>query len=991
MYIKKKLNFILIQILNIQAKKYGFNNMPLPLIKTLLGLFIVLMTSTSTQSAEPSQTNQPEAFWYDGKWAHEHSDMQPDPSITFGRLPNGFRYAVIPNAKPAGRVSMYLDVQAGSLMETPDELGFAHYVEHMAFNGSRNYAPGALIPFFQRHGMSFGGDTNAHTGWAETVFKLNLTSTDQETLGMGLKVLRDFADGIQFAPKEVAKELGVILAEKNVRDSEAMASKRQRAATLYAGTAFVNQPIGTENCIRAATSAKLNAFYRKWYHPERMILVIAGSVTADQVTQLVQQNFASLTNPNPAPFPSSWGQTKLGGIQAQGEQRAISGEELSVIMRFPRAHQRDTRQNQQNQIIDSVISYCMQRRLLERDQRENLWSNARFTSNWRQGLTPSTAIGVVTHSGGWQHALEALAQELNRARTQGLTRQEIEQALEVTEKRIARLKEQRAGMSNTDVADQFVRAANADYVQTSPDFDLELFRQVRPAITEDMVNVTLKNMLALDDLFLAVGSATPPDSKSVLAAWEKGLDEETTPAAQTQQSVFPYIALPPVTTPPAPASITSRTLSQPDSPAVKLFQTRLNDNVECYVLPLAFDPNKASVQLLFGKGYASLPDSVIALAQTATATLAESGLGALSRLETQKLSERMGGRVGEVHGPNNAIISVEGDARQLELLVQAVWTQFNDPQLAAADLQRAVRKLENQHRKQTETVEEVSRIGGQAFFFGNVRRHKPLAPIEATNLGIDDVRSFVTASRKKEPVRVIISGDIDPATAMALASRYFGNIKTQPGNATENSDDRPAPLEFPAGSIVSVEVPDSVDQAVIRKAWHLDFSPQGNRSVLAARQLAAAALRDKLRRDLRESMGASYSPGAVYRTMPTEADYAMLQVEVHTSKAQLGKVADYLSSLSSWEISQQELERSRLPMLTQVQNSRNSAQYWQRMLLSELATGQPYLEWSKTTETYLQNCTREEVSDALHALLKAPSATWSAASAASTAPSKESK
>ena len=965
--------------------------MRLFLLETVFGLSLVLAALTSSSATENLATSQPEAFWYDGKWAHEHSDMPPDPSITFGRLPNGFRYAVIPNNKPAGRVSMYLDVQAGSLMETSDELGFAHYIEHMAFNGSRNYAPGALIPFFQRHGMSFGGDTNAHTAWAETVFKLNLTSTDPDTLGMGLKVLRDFADGIQFAPKEVAKELGVILAEKNVRDSEAMASKRQRTATLYAKTAFVNQPIGTEDCIRSATSKKLNAFYRKWYHPERMILVIAGSVTADQVAHMVQNNFASLTNTGPAPFPPSWGQTKLGGLHAKGEQRAISGEEISVIMRFPRAHQRDTRQNQQNQIMDTVVSYCMQRRMLERDQRDNLWSNARFTSNWRQGLTPSIAIGLVTHSGGWQHALEALAQELNRVSQHGLSPQEIEQALDVTEKMIARLKEQRAGMSNADVADKFVRAANADYVQTSPDFDLELFQQLRPAITEDMVNLTLKKMLGMDDLFIAVGSATPPDSESILAVWKKGLDEKTAPAAQAQQLDFPYLALPEASTTPAPANIARRELSQPGSPAVTLLQARLNDNVECYVLPLTFDPNKASVQILFGKGFASLPDNVIALAQTATATLAESGLGALSRLETQKLSERMGGRVGEVHGPNNAIISIDGDARQLELLVQAVWTQFNDPQLAASDLQRAVRKLENQHRKQTETVEEVSKIAGQAFLYGNVRRHRPLTPVEAANLGIDDVRSFVVASRKKEPVRVVISGDIDPATAMALSNRYFGNIITQPKHSPENSDDRTTPLEFPAGSTVSVEVPDSVDQAVIRKAWHLDFSPQGNRSVLTARQLAASALRDKLRRDLRESMGASYSPGAVYRTMPTEADYAMLQVEVHTNKAQLGKVTDYLSSLTSWEVSQQELDRSRLPMLTQIQNSRNNAQYWQRMLLSELATGQPYLEWSKTTETHLQNCTREEVSDALHALLKAPSATWSVTSATSTAPSKESK
>ena len=952
--------------------------MPLFLTESILALCIVLTFVTSTSFAKNIPANSPsEAFWYDGKWAHEHSDLPPDPAITFGRLPNGFRYAIIPNAKPAGRVSMYLDVQAGSLMETPSELGYAHYIEHMAFNGTRNFAPGSLIPFFQRHGMSFGGDTNAHTAWAETIFKLNLTSCDTSTLAMGMKILRDFADGIQFAPEEVAKELGVILAEKNVRDSEAMSSKRQRTALLYEGTAFVNQPIGTEDCIRGATSERLKAFYRKWYHPERMILVIAGSVTADQISPLVKNSFADMTNPGPVPFPSSWGEARLGGIHAQGEQRAISGEEISVIMRFPRMHQRDTRLNQQNQLVDSVLGYCMQRRLLERDQHDNLWNNARFASNWRQGLTPSAAIGLTTHSGGWQQALPALAQEIRAAVTHGFTRQEIAQALDFAEKRISRFKEQRAGMSNADVADQFVRTANADYVQTAPAFDLDLFRQLRPAITEDAVNAALRSMLAMDDVFLAVGSATPPDAAAILAAWQEGLAAQPAPRVQTKSIAFPYLELPlaaSATAAPTDAPIASRDLSQPGSPAVTLLQTRLSDAVECYVLPLNFEP-KASVQLLFGKGYANLPDNVIALAQTASATLAESGLGALSRLETQKLSERMGGRVGEVHGPNNAIISVEGDSRQLELLVQAVWTQFSDPQPEGADLQRALRKLEAQNRKQTETVEEVSKIAGQTFFYSNARRYQPLRPEEAASLGIDDVRSFIAASRKKEPVRVIISGDIDPNAAISLAQRYFSHITTQPAAAEEKT----APLEFPAGKSASILVPDSVDQAVIRKAWRLDFAPQGNREVLAARQLAAALLRDKLRRDLRERMGASYSPSAFYRTMPNEDGYSLLQVDVHTKREQMGQVTEYLGTLAPWKVSQQELDRLRLPMLTQVQTSRSNTQYWQRMLLTELATGYPYLEWSKTTESNLQNCTKEAVAEALKDLLAAPSAIWTVA------------
>ena len=126
-------------------------------------------------------------------------------------------------------------------------------------------------------------------------------------------------------------------------------------------------------------------------------------------------------------------------------------------------------------------------------------------------------------------------------------------------------------------------------------------------------------------------------------------------------------------------------------------------------------------------------------------------------------------------------------------------------------------------------------------------------------------------------------------------------------------------------------------------------------------------------------MGASYSPSAFYRTMPNEGGYSLLQIDVHTNREQMGQVTEYLGTLAPWKVSQQELDRLRLPMLTQVQTSRSSTQYWQRMLLTELATGYPYLEWSKTTESNLQNCTKEAVAEALKDLLAAPSAMWTVA------------
>lgn len=951
----------------------------MPILSTmaaLTALVACLFASPLAVSAKPPQAPLAEAFWYDGKWAHEHSDLSPDPEITFGRLANGFRYAIIPNANPQGRVSLYLDVQAGSLMEKEDELGFAHYVEHMAFNGTRNFPPGSLIPFFQKHGMSFGGDTNAHTAWTETIFKLNLAGTDRETLAMGLTILRDFADGMQFDPKEVEEERGVILAEKSQRDNEAMQSRRQRNAELYAGTAFVNEPIGKEKVINAATSERLSTFYHKWYHPERMILVAVGSVAVDEMKKLATDAFGDMKNPGPAPMPHTWGNPKLDGIKAISEQRAISGEEVSVILHFPRVHQRDSQKNQFEMLVDSVVEYCMQRRLQERDQRDALWNNGRFVNRWRQGLVPTAVMGVTTHASGWRETLEALAEETRLAATHGFTDEEISQALDALKKIFARRAAQRSGMTNADLADEFVRTANADFVQTSSASDLKLFEKLRKDVTGKSVNAVARNVLGGNNLTLVVGGAVPPDQQEVLQAWQRGAARELAPVVRRESPPFPYLPLPKDVAGTSLPPLKSRVLTLPDEQEVRLFQARLRDGAEVFVLPLPFEPGKATVQVLYGTGFAAQPDADIVLAQTAAAVLAEGGIGKLSRLDAQKIVETLGGMVRDSFGPHGASISVEGDSRRLELLVQAAWTQFADPRMDAAALQKARRKLEAQVRKKRETVAEVAKTDGQSFFYGGARRYRPLEPEEASGFNLEDVRDFVVNARKEGPLRIAISGDIDPQQALALAARYFDGLNSvQPPRANA-----PAALAFPVGGKAEVKVPGTVDQVVLRKTWRLDFPIDGDRAVLAARQLAAAALRDKLRRDLRERMGASYSPSAVYRNMPAENGFSLLQVEVGTDNAQAKDVAAYLEHLAPWNITAAELNRLSAPLLTRWKSGRASSQYWQRLLAAELEMGLPFFQWANTGGEEFARVTPEEASAALREMLQAPGASWTATS-----------
>lgn len=147
-------------------------------------------------------------------WPHSNSDLNPDPALVFGALPNGFRYVLMENNRPEGRVSLHLAIQAGSLQEQEHQQGVAHFLEHMMFCGTTHFKPGELVAYFQSLGMRFGPDANAHTGFNGTAYDLFLSDGTSESIEKGLLVLKDFAGGALLLPEEIERERKVVLAEQ---------------------------------------------------------------------------------------------------------------------------------------------------------------------------------------------------------------------------------------------------------------------------------------------------------------------------------------------------------------------------------------------------------------------------------------------------------------------------------------------------------------------------------------------------------------------------------------------------------------------------------------------------------------------------------------------------------------------------------------------------------------------------------------------------------
>jgi zinc protease len=207
-----------------------------------------------------------------------------DTLLRTGRLPNGLTYYIRPNEEPAGLAELRLVVRAGSVLEDPDQRGGAHLLEHMAFNGTRRFRKDEIVSYLERLGMRFGADVNAFTGLDETLYRLTVPTDTAGALTAGLRMMEDWASSIVLDPAEVARERGVVVEERRSGRDAWQRIMEAEHAFLWAGSPYADRlVIGEAEQVQQLDSARLARFYRDWYRPDLMAVIVVGDFDADRV------------------------------------------------------------------------------------------------------------------------------------------------------------------------------------------------------------------------------------------------------------------------------------------------------------------------------------------------------------------------------------------------------------------------------------------------------------------------------------------------------------------------------------------------------------------------------------------------------------------------------------------------------------------------------------------------------------------------------------
>jgi zinc protease len=362
-------------------------------------------------------------------WPTGSGAAEPDPAVRFGVLPNGLRYAIMHNETPKGQAAMRLQIHAGSMHEGPGQEGLAHFVEHMAFRGSKKVADGEMIPSLERLGLQFGPDTNASTSPTVTTYMFNLPRSDEASIGQGLFLLREIASELTLDPSIAKTESGVVLSEERARAGEQLEVAKAQNALVFGDHPVSRLPIGKTEVIEAADVKQMRAFYDAWYRPERAVLVVVGDIDVEAIETRIRGQFSDWVGKGPAgtdPAP-------LGPSGRSPQFVALDGKPLvgQVILAWVKPYELlgDTDAERLERLTRSVALSAFSTRMA------SVVENAGkpfALSNLSEGVQIGASRTVTLQAilvNDWKASLDLLVKSKSQLVAYGFTQDEIDQVL----------------------------------------------------------------------------------------------------------------------------------------------------------------------------------------------------------------------------------------------------------------------------------------------------------------------------------------------------------------------------------------------------------------------------------------------------------------------------------------------------------------------------------------------------------------------------------
>lgn len=874
-------------------------------------------------------------------WPHESSDLSPHPEVTYGRLKNGFRYVILENNYPEDRVGLYLHIDAGSLNETEEQRGAAHYLEHMLFNGSTNFEPGELIEYFQRIGMEYGGDTNAYTTYDETVYTINLPSAREQELDEGLLVMADYARGALLLEAEVDRERGVILAEKRTRDSAVQRARLESSKYSLAGTKFpVRRPIGTLETLKKMDRRILKSFYDAWYRPENMILVVVGDVKKDTLLPFLLKHFEPLKGAGAVPQCPDFGELKKKEeVIFHWHEPDMGATSVSIESIWQENSGPDSLAKQKIELREYLVAMILNSRLRSMmDKNDVPFTDATFYEGDMVGYLKYTGITATTSPENWQKALISLEGLIRQAREYGFSETEFKR---VKRQVLSQLQSEvltTTSKTSNQLAKEIIRSLSENRVYLSAQQEMEMYSDLLHSLNVSDLEKSFQELWSKKRVVVDVIGNThiPGDGqKKIAEVYHSAVKEPVSRWQDEKKQDFPYLK---------PFSQADEIIqSQQDFKAIGASRITLKNNIVINLKKTDFEKNRIRIRVDLGGGKQVETKSGMSL--LAEAVVKDSGFGQLDKREVEDIL--VGNTVSYDFKVNESSFTwytaaLRGDE---ELLFQVLQTLLEDPGFKVEAFENAQKRYAQTYGGMSRNIKGGMQLHVKRFLAGGEQTigwppYEELAGITFENLSNWFVTSFSEGRRE-----VSIVGDFDKELLLDLSKKYLGGLP-----ATKVLPGKEKKITFPAGEKYFKRINSSIDKTLLVMAWPTaDFWDIHRTRRL---NLLSKIFDDRLRVVVREKLGEAYSPVVYSYSSRVHKGYGFLlsQLIIEPDKVDIirNSVLEIAADLQKNGIRKEELERAKAPTLTSLKDLVKKNGYWLDTVLARSSVIPAKLQWPTT-------------------------------------------
>ena len=698
--------------------------------------------------------------------------LPTDVALVTGTLDNGLTYIFRKHSNPAGRISIWLHVASGSLNETDDTRGVAHYLEHMAFNGSANFPPGSLVPFFQSLGLAFGRDQNAFTSFEQTTYQLALPDTQPETIDKGMLYLSDVAMRLSLLSVEIENERQIILEEKRSRAGAAQRVREYVYERLAPESTFGRRlPIGTEQTIKSITPKDVKEYYLRWYVPSNMTVFVVGDGEPGVIVDSIRKHFAAgVKVARPA--------NRDPGVQLQTTTRAIvatdpdlTQAEVSIVRVEPPRAPTTTLEEHRRNLVELIGVWAFNRRI----SAQLAEGKASFLKSSVSVRQQARAIRLATGEasgkpGEWRRMLADLGINLRRASLHGFSEREVEDA----RASLMAQAEEEAQREGTLPARAILRQINSAVARREPVISaaerLQLLKHLLPGITAAEVSeLFAANFDPTNVIFIAElpsGSDVPSETGLVsLGRLALNVKPEREVEVARVNSLLEKLP------------VGGKIFESVEHTASGVLSGWLANGVRLHYRFMAERKNEATIVITLAGG--QIQETAANRGITEAASLAWSR-PATSKLSSIQIRDLMTGRKVRVRGrtdQDTLTLSISGNPGDLEVGLQLAYLLLTDPVIEPAAFEQW-KETEAQRiaSRKVQPAGVLSEAMAAAFYPKEEPRIKPLGAEQLRKIRLDAAQAWLRKVISEAPIEVAVVGDVAQSTALGLVERYLGSL-----------------------------------------------------------------------------------------------------------------------------------------------------------------------------------------------------------------------